>query len=238
MNKYTIDAAVLDLPARLSRIGVKVPKALTEAKEMLGWKVPPVDLEPFERAVKEARTEQDFGVRVLELSQARSLALYAPTDHVTTRFRRELMADRYRSAVRDHAAELFDATISFYDDHARVFTDAVRRLPDLTVTRLVDLTPDEATDIHTARTEAYELNAGLAVYDGLCKGVGIPMPLVDRIGEFPDTQSRDNAMAFIKGDDRNAAVAAYAPFAPHVGVVLHGGTLRLADPAHAKALAN
>ncbi|RTL64438.1 MAG: hypothetical protein EKK42_24505 [Pseudonocardiaceae bacterium] len=246
-----VNQETVSLPKNLARIGVKTPQALTRALEMARWKLTAPDLSALTQAVTDAQTEDEYNARAFELAQARGVVEYMNRDVAFRDGRRRLNADRIHDAVKTHGDALMAEVIEFYNSHAAKFSAAVATLPDLTVSSVFDLSPEQASALQEAQSEAAELSAGLAAYDGLSKSLGYTIRSANgpdarsaferatQIGEYPDAETMSLAADLInlyaKGDGH---AASYAPLAPHVGVVLKGGTLRLAHPAQAKAHLN
>ena len=243
-----VDPTIVGLPTSLARIGVDVPDDITSALGAARWTVSPPDLSGLMRAVAEAKTQDEFNARAFELAQARVIGDFIETDSVFRQFHQSLAAQRLLDAVHRHGEDLIARVIEVYDPHARVFSEALAAVPDLTGTGLFDLSPDQAAAMQTAKTEALEMTAALAAYDGLARGLGHKVnpgngPRVEaafsratQIGEFPDAQSMAGAADLINAyASQDGTTTLYAPLAPHAAVVLKGGTLRLAHPAHARA---
>ncbi|MCO1659682.1 hypothetical protein [Pseudonocardia humida] len=241
------DAAIMSLheiPRELTGIGVEVPKAVRDAIAATGW----VDLsdqtaevESAKQALRVASSEEDWQAAQKDLLKA------AADGYVWSEIKSyvaSVKTQRVTTAINETSDEMVRSVCDRYNAVALSFTAAAEQIPSgLDGLSLFDLTPEEAAALQTAKQQGQELDRVLRVYKSISKLRGWTalsphqrtVAQAAQIGdyEYADQLSRAAGMIQVYATRGHGISTALAPLAPHIVVILTGGTLNLKPPAEA-----
>jgi hypothetical protein len=231
------------LPGSLSRLGIPVPEALTDAVKRAQWTImpsPASEVNEIRDRLYNAKTEPEwFAAQQAMLDLSIQITAYEEL-HSTIQ---GVTQSRLPRALDECLSEVFEGLITKYNEHAAPFSEAASKLPDLhnRQATVFDISPEETAAIHEAKRNADVMNDVLAVYATVLKVKNInPVSalvsgsdamMAARIGKYEEwSQLRTTAENISMYGRDYGRESTLKPLAPHIAVTLSGGTLELKDP--------
>jgi hypothetical protein len=233
------------LPTKLNALGIEVPAEIVEANKRTAW--PTVDpsvavdaartkLENAKNAKEWEAAEQEFAA-ALSVGQVRTLPDYQGTIQ-------GIHKARIEDALGASVPRLIETLCAEYNRLVPEFTTAVDGIPSLGRPdfNVFSLTPEHTTAMHTAKRNADSMTELFEVYKAVLRIAGVQSVAgfetsASRLGDFEDYSQLYNAAEYMEVYRTNghASVPTLRPLAPHVAIVLAGGSLNLKHPAEADA---
>jgi hypothetical protein len=242
----SVNNSYANLPARLSKLGIEVPKVYSDAMSRRQWQVMPSpkgEVTALKERLQSAKTEDDYLKVQVEMAD---LIARINVHEELAQIMEGITAGRLPNALDDCISDIFASLSVKYAEHAIPFTEAASELPNLhqKSATVFDLSPQETQAIQEAKRLADVMSEILGVYDDVCKlkNIQTTSPLISgkdaliavRIGDYESmAQARTAAenVSMYSGDRMGQTTL--RPLAPHIAVTLAGGTLNLKAPREA-----
>lgn len=233
------------LPRTLTALGIEVPAEIIEANKRSVWKTvdPSVAVEAARLRLESAETERDWEsaeqefASALAIGQVRSLDDYKGTIA-------GIHNARIEGALTASIDPLIGTLCAEYNKCVPEFTSAVEGIPSLGRPdfQVFDLTPEDTTNMQTAKKNADRMTAVWDVYRSVASIGGFQSSAgyetsAARLGDFESARQLYSAAEYsqVYATNGHVVTPTLRPLAPHVAIVLAGGSLNLKHPTEADA---
>jgi hypothetical protein len=233
------------LPTMLTALGIEVPSEIAEANKRSVWRTvdPSVAVAAARTKLENAKTEKEWTDAEQEFAAA--LALGQVRDHPDYNGTVQgIHQARIRSALGSSIEELISKLCAEYNRCVPEFTAAVDGIPSLGRPDFnpFDLTAEDTTNMQTAKRNADRMTEVFEVYKTVLKVGGFENVAgfetsVSRLGDFENGAQLYSAAQYMEVYRTNGhdVLPTLRPLAPHVAIVLAGGSLNLKHPTDADA---